>query len=381
MKLFGYNISSRNGNTQKTSVTTTEMPLFSSVIGKYGRQQMTAMNLSAVFRAIDLISDSVACLPIETENEDTQALFDNITPYLGRYEWLKLTVQSIIKFGQSFTYIEKKNGIPYRLRFLTSSSVNVNYNELTDELTYTVTGKKGILNVAPSDMLHFRRFTWNGVDGKSILTFASSAIEIASKTENSASEYFDSDFKGLLSSPDNLSPTKQREIETNFSYFLQNKSAAVLSGGLTFQELKQDNANDSQLIEAREFNVKDIARFFGIPQQLLTGESGAYNSLEQAQQEFLTRTLQPYITLIEQELSMKLHENIQLNEGEMLRLSTSAKADYLNKLLSSGVISINEAREEISLEPIEGGDKHIIAYTNINDNTINDNGEKQDNNK
>ena len=375
MEIFGLHIDTRNANSDRT-----ENTFFTSLFGGASRRtDYTALNLSAVFRAIDLISDSVATLPIITEFEETQNLFDNIVN-LGRYEWLKLIVQSIIKNGQAFTYIERdSNRTPVRLLYLQHQEVIVNYDQITSKLYYTVTGRQGINNVQPQDMLHFRKLTFDGVNGRSILTFARLAIDIAQRTEDKANDYFDSNFKGLLKTAAQLTPQKQREIESNFEYFLKNKTAAVLSNGMQFDEIKGDNANDSQLIQAREYSVKDIARFFGIPQQLLTGEAGAYNSLEQAQQEFLTRTLQPYITLIEEELSTKLHEKINLNEGEMLRLSTAEKAQYINTLLSNGVLSINEAREELGLTRIDGGDRHIIAYSNIEDNTIN-NGQTTDGN-
>ena len=368
MKIFGYDITSKRSADKASNAGAFISAVFS---GNRTLQDYSSLNLSAVFRAIDLISDSVATLPIITEYADTQNLFDNIVN-MGRYQWLKLTVQSVIKNGNSFTYIRRNsNGVPYELLFLPSTAVNINYDEITDRLYYTVTNKKNIFNVSPQDMLHFRRWTFDGINGRSLLTFAKNAVEIATKTEESANDYFNRDFKGFIKTSAQLSPDKQRELEQNFSFFLQNKQAAVLGQSMDFQQLQQDNANDSQLIEARTYNVKDIARFFGIPQQLLTGESGAYNSLSQAQQEFLIRTVQPYITMLEQELTAKLHEKINLNENEMLRLTTAERAEYINKLLTNGVISINEARAELDLEPIAGGDKHIIAYTKVEDNTIN----------
>ena len=39
-------------------------------------------------------------------------------------------------------------------------------------------------------------------------------------------------------------------------------------------------------------------------------------------------------------------------------------------------MSINEARQVLNLQPVEGGDKHVIAYTKIDDNTINEQADK-----
>lgn len=371
MKIFGLNINKRNGEG-----IVPETPSFINIFGVPSDMQGGAMLLSAVYRSVNLIADSVAVLPIVTEYDETQNIFNNIR-HMSRYQWLRLIVQSIMLNGNAFTFIRRQNGVPVELVYLTPQSVTINYDEVTDRLTYQVVNKSKINIVQPQDMLHFRKFSYNGIEGKSIIAFAKNAIGISKQTEDSASDYFSNSFRGFLTTEDNLSPDKQKEIENNFSYFLKTKTAGVLTGGLQFQELKKDSANDSQLIDAREFNVEDIARFFGIPQCLLTGKQGAYNSLTQAQNEFYKRTLQPYITLIEEELTKKLMENINLDEKAMLRMDGTEEANYINTLLTNGVLSINEARAMLDLEPIANGDKHIIAYTKISDNTI----EGNENNK
>lgn len=364
MKIFGLNINKRNGEG-----IVPENPSFINIFGVPSDMQGGAMLLSAVYRSVNLIADSVAVLPIVTEYDATQNIFDNIR-HMSRYQWLRLICQSIMLNGNAFTFIRRQNGVPVELVYLTPQSVTINYDEVTDRLTYQVVNKSKINIVQPQDMLHFRKFSYNGIEGKSIIAFAKNAIGISKQTEDSASDYFSNSFRGFLTTEDNLSPDKQKEIENNFSYFLKTKTAGVLTGGLQFQELRKDSANDSQLIDAREFNVEDIARFFGIPQCLLTGKQGAYNSLTQAQNEFYKRTLQPYITLIEEELTKKLMENINLDEKAMLRMDGTEEANYINTLLTNGVLSINEARAMLDLEPIANGDKHIIAYTKISDNTI-----------
>ena len=41
-------------------------------------------------------------------------------------------------------------------------------------------------------------------------------------------------------------------------------------------------------------------------------------------------------------------------------------------MLDKGVFCINEVRRELGFTPIEGGDKHVIPYTDISQNVIND---------
>ena len=142
------------------------------------------------------------------------------------------------------------------------------------------------------------------------------------------------------------------------------------------------------MLESRQFSVTDIARFFGVS-PILLGDLSAktnLNTFEALQNDFLVHTLQPYIVMIENELNRKLLKqsetnlSITLETNEILRIDKAAQSNYYSTLISSGVLSINEVRKEIGYNGIgEDGDKHVIPYTDINQNLINnnDNEEKQ----
>jgi HK97 family phage portal protein len=141
----------------------------------------------------------------------------------------------------------------------------------------------------------------------------------------------------------------------------------------------QLNATDSQMLESRQFNVQDIARFFGISPVLLGDLShNSYSTIEAVQEQFLLQTLQPYITMIEEEFTKKLFKEnesdleINLDETVILRTNKTAQASYYSTLLDKGILSINEVRKELGYSEIEGGDAHTIAYTDINQNKIDD---------
>lgn len=147
----------------------------------------------------------------------------------------------------------------------------------------------------------------------------------------------------------------------------------------------QLNATDSQMLESRQYNVQDIARFFGINPVLLGDLThSSYSTIEATQQQFLLHTLQPYITMIEEEFTKKLFSNsesnleINLDETVVLRTDKTAQANYYSTLLDKGILSINEVRKELGYSEIEGGDAHTIAYTDINQNKIDDKGEKEE---
>jgi HK97 family phage portal protein len=134
------------------------------------------------------------------------------------------------------------------------------------------------------------------------------------------------------------------------------------------------------LIDTRTFNIQEIARYFGISPVLLYDLThGSYNSVEAANLQFLTQTLIPYITIIENEFNKKLISErnvyIDLDERELLRTDMKSSAEYYTKLVAGGIISVNEARVSLGFNKVEGGDELNIAYTDISQNSITSNGD------
>lgn len=355
------------------------------------RNQYAPMNISAVYRATELISDSIAMLPIKIKITDKQhkeelethplnLAFENKYGLLTKYNFMKLVVQSVILKGNGFAYIERADdGTVKGLRFLESDDVNIYYNkQKPDELFYRCTVIKG--KIEPINMIHLVKNSYDGVNGVSLISFANRSIKLANSTENSASNFFDGgcNLSGVLTVQGQLTDKQKNDIRTSWNQAYTNGGSglAILQGNMEYKPI-QLSSKDSQLLESRSYNVQDIARFFGINPVLLGDLThSSYASIEAAQQEFLLHTLQPYIVMIEEEFTRKLtkpsEKNIEINldETAILKTDKAATANYYATLLEKGVICINECRKELGLSPIKGGDIHYIPYTDIAQNTI-----------
>ena len=158
----------------------------------------------------------------------------------------------------------------------------------------------------------------------------------------------------------------------------------VLGGDADYIPISQNSA-ESQMLETREFNISEIARFFNINPVLLGDLThSSYNDIEQAQIEFITHTLLPIINLIEEEIDRKLITNvnqyIDFDENYLLKGNMSSLSQYYSTLVSNGIMTIDEAREQIGLNPFNDGysNKIIIPYTDISQNVISqDNSNKE----
>lgn len=349
-----------------------------------------AISLSAVFAAVEIISNSVAELPINvktTEENKVSVLkshplyhiFDNCL--LTKYMLVKMLVSDMLLYGNGFAYIERaKDGTPINLVYCPHGTVSIQYNEMTHSLYYLIPSmQKG--RIEPINMIHILKNSKNGVEGKGILEYANKTIQLAANTEKAALDYFSSGchVAGILSTTSpRLTEEQRNSIRTawNQSHGKNGSGMAVLEAGMQYQAVSS-NSKDAQLLETRLFNLQDIARFFNINPVLLGDLShSSYSTIEASLLEFVTHTLFPYITLIEDELKRKLikpsEKNlyIDLEETFILKADKSSEANYLNTLVNGGILTPNEARMQLGLNPIDGGDKIIIPYTDVEQNTI-----------
>ena len=386
MKLFWYTIKRDKEQRGLEYVTPLSEALqFSNFSGS-----QSAMNISAVYRAVEIISDSCALLPLKIKiNNKTHKDEVNEHPIktvlnngsLTRYNFIKLLIQSVLLKGNGFAYISRaEDGTVIDIRFLDSNDVQIHYNKNVGELYYTcnlVSNKK----IEPCNMIHLVKNSYDGVNGLSVISYASRTVKISNNTENSANSFFNNgcNLAGILTVQGQLSQQQRTDIRNSWNQAYTNGGSglAILQGNMDYKPV-QVNASDAQLLESRQYNVQDIARFFGISPVLLGDLSHSnYNTIEAVQQQFILHTLQPYIVMIEEEFTRKLFKpsesnlEINLDETAILKTDKVAEANYYGSLLDKGILCVNEVREFMGLSPIDGGDVHTVAYTDINQNTIN----------
>lgn len=366
----------------------------SLMFGALSNSQYSAMNLPTAYRCINLISDTIASMPIavkkrsakgktlEVKNHPINLLFQDKNSRTDKFTFIKMLVQSVICKGNGFAYIQRaEDGTPLKLIFLESSDVTIHYMKENNTLYYQVSFLKNGSRIEPYNMLHFKMYSNNGVQGISLLANARRTLGLASSTDSQAKSFFESgaSLSGIINSTTQLSAKQRQEILSswNTTYSNGGRGVAVLQGNLSYQPISL-NAADSQLVEAREMNAIDIATFFGVPAAMLNIKGfSSYSSLEDTQNFFLTTTLLPYIKMMETELDKKLLND---NEGNLkvifdsesiLRTNKTALADYYTKLVSNGLMTANEARQQLGLPSIDGADSLIIPFTDVNQNTIN----------
>ena len=176
---------------------------------------------------------------------------------------------------------------------------------------------------------------------------------------------------GVLQTDRALSETAIGRLKNSFNnvyaQLTGSNSTVVLEEGLTFKPISI-SAEQAQFLASRTFSIEEVARIFNIPPHMLKDLSkSSFNNIEMQSQEFVTYTLMPYLTRIEQEMNLKLFRTneigktfVQFNVNGLLRGNTKDRSEFYRTMLNIGAMSINEIRNKENMNKIADGDKHFM---------------------
>lgn len=395
MNIFGWTINKREKRNLEQPSISYEQHVANSLSFPFLNFNESPYTLSAFHRCVELISSSVANLPIsvlfidkqgnkkQRNNHLLNVVFQNML--LSRFQFIHNLVKDVITSGNAFAYIHRDNGGNVKqITYNQPTEVQVVYNKQKGELYYQIPSISK-QKIEPYDMLHLAMNSKDGIVGTSTLSLMNRTLKGAGYAEATALNLFENNGqspRGILTVESQLSPKQRDDIKSNWASNLSNNGVCVLQGNMRYQSLSA-TANDQQLLESRKFHQEQICQFMGVPPELLG--MGDSKNIEELTNQFLTFTLQPIITLIEEEFTRKLFApseknfRIDLDENSMLRMSKSAQASYYSTLLQNGCLSINEVRNELSYESISGGDSYFVPFTDIAQNKINSDTQEEEN--
>ena len=341
-----------------------------------------ALTLTAVWCAIRLLSESVSSLPISVftrkpngdKIEDTKNPIYNLVKfkpnsYQNKITFFEFIMLSICTDGNAYARIIRNNaGRPVELICLDPDNVEVVIKDY--ELFYQV-NENGVYDA--SDILHFKTITDDGINGISPIDQCSKALNWSSSLEEFGSTFFSNGAKpsSILQTDRALSDTALQRLKTsfnnNYGKLRNSNSTIVLEEGLTFKPISI-SPEQAQFLSSRQFSIEEVARIFNVPPHLLKDLSkSSFNNIEMQSQEFVTYTLMPYITRIEQEMNLKLFRTnelgktfVEFNVNGLLRGDVKSRTESYKTAITNGYMSINEVRRKENLNGIKGGDKYFM---------------------
>lgn len=376
--------------------TVEENVTFDDVV-EYGSDSLTitrdvAEKIGALNYGISLISETIASLPVYLYKRDENGGREKVDDYRNKllnlensdystaYNMKRNIVSDYLYHGNGYLDIYRDNEykikslihIPYKdIQIRKSDSFNKR------EVTYTY-DYWGMSNIPSFGVVNLARNTKDGeLEGQGILKEGSlilgNSYGFESFTETTIKSGFN--VKGVVEKDGILTkPAKESLMNMLIKFFSGSRNAGkvlILDDGMKFKPISMSPA-DLELLQQKEFTIKDIARLLKIQPSLLGIANGGmtYSNEKDNQLQFLKYTIEPLLTIIEQTFNKYLLSEdeksrgffFEFNTQNMLRTSPVDEIKMYAEAVKGTILTSDEARQRLNWKPL-GLDKLIIPLS------------------
>jgi HK97 family phage portal protein len=357
----------------------------------------SAPTLAAYYRGVALIASTVAMLRFEcirnTAKEGAvrasghvaNEFFDDApNANMTWFQFAEMLTSYAITWGNACAYIDRKGkaeGVPIALHPLAPNQVTIGLDNNGKKVFHFKKKYKGEVDKTYEDyeILHIAGFGFDGVQGQSVVSHARESIGLGLSTERYGASFFGNNATPgfVIEHPGEVRlEGKNRiidEVETVTGGSDRARKGVVLDEGMKYKQVGIP-PEDGQFLETRQFQVREIARWLGVPPHMLYDLDNANFSTTEGQSlEFLTFTLAPWLERWIQELKRKLLTDKERSAGftfradvtKLIALDTNTKWEVFSKGRNIGYWTLNDiARKEgDKLLPPEVGDIRLTPST------------------
>ncbi len=343
-----------------------------------------ALSISMVWSCVKILSESLSGLPLklyeDREGQRTlvkygdrgQKLLRKPNPYMTMMNFLKFVVVNLALRGNAFALIERnRNGDPIGLVPLSLDSVTIDTDQ---ELLYWVQPKGAErFPVSPENMLHFKLFSLDGIEGLSPIEYQAETMGLAKAGQQWSSRFMRKGgfTGGYVIYEQFLTKEQQAQVLERFPDVRKGDAddigkMAILQGNpkIVPAGLSQ---KDAQFIESQQFQEEALAGIYGVPLWLANraGKTSIMGSnLEQQLIGYVTFGLKPIVDVVEDELNDKLfggtNRFVEFVVEGLQRADSAGRATLFAAALGgsggSGWMTINEVRRKENLPPLAGAE-------------------------
>ncbi|MFI7707614.1 phage portal protein [Nonomuraea sp. NPDC049480] len=368
----------RGALTRDAQVTTPEDLLAMSRDRRLGKGGVlvtneTALRQSAVWACLRLRADLVSTMPVDVYRRVSGVQVEVPKPpvlvnpggqQVGIKEWLYSTQVDLDRGGNCFGLITERagvagpdgRGLPARIDLLALSDVTVR-GKGAEITKFLVAGAE----YDPWEIWHEKQFTVAGLPlGLSPVAYAAWTIEESLNAQEFARDWFAGGAIPIAELKNNAKKINKDEAKIAKEHF----KAAVANGDLFVHGMDweykpiQTVAQQSAFIEARQFGLTDIARFFGCPSDLIDAAVSTghitYATITERNLQFLIMNLGPAVSRREDALTRNLVPGpryVKLNRDALLAMDPEARARTIAARIDSRTLTPSEARALEDLPP------------------------------
>ncbi|OJU11628.1 MAG: phage portal protein [Clostridiales bacterium 43-6] len=365
----------------------------------------TAMQMTAVYSCVRILSETLAGLPLHVykyndnggkEKDPKHPLYkllhDEPNPEMTSFAFRETLMSHLLLWGNAYAQIIRNaRGEVIALYPLMPNKMSVD-RDIKGRLYYLyqraaedapTLGKDNQVYLDPSDVLHIPGLGFDGLVGYSPIAMAKNAVGLAIATEEYGAKFFANGAApgGVLEHPGTIKDPQKVKESWNSAYQGSSNAhkVAVLEEGMKYQPIGI-SPEQAQFLETRKFQINEIARIFRVPPHMLADlEKSSFSNIEQQSLEFVKYTLDPWVVRWEQSMcrtllmeSEKPNVFIKFNVDGLLRGDYQSRMNGYATARQNGWMSTNDIRELENLDRIPaelGGDLYLIngAMTKLQD--------------
>jgi len=344
----------------------------------------TALQLTAVFACVRVLSETIASLPLfiyrwrsdggkerAPYNPLYEVLHSRPNQWQTSFEFREMMQGHLELRGNAYARIVSgPRGAVDQLIPLHPDRVTPRRILGTQRILYKVNWEGGTTSeLTQEEMFHLRGFSLDGVTGLSPVALEREAIGVGLSAQEYAGRFFANDAtpSGLLKHPAHFD---SEEAEKRFLKSWQaahsgsnRHKTAMLEDGITYEAIGLTN-RDSQFLESRKYQAEDIARIFRVPPHKIgILDRATNNNIEHQGIEFVTDSIVPRARRWEQRINADLILAPETYFAEflvdgLLRGDIASRYAAYATARQNGWLNANEIRKLENMNPYEGGDTY-----------------------
>lgn len=345
----------------------------------------TVQSIPAFWRAVSIIAEQIASLPVSVYSVDKGVITENTTHPLwrvlkvrpnqkcSRFDFFDTIVRQIFIFSAAYVWpVRDDRGAITSLEML---PIPYDFTQVDGNLYYHFRlTKNERLTLRWDEVLVFKAWSLDGMSGQAPMKILQDIFGGAIAQIQYGAAYFGNGthVSGLLIPEQPMTPVQFQQAKEAWQAQSTGASAAgattMLPFGVKYQAIAS-TLTDADFVAARNLTVQDVANITGVPVDLLNSgdKASTYASAEERTRQFVLFTLRVWAKRLEDEMNSKLFSArdqrtmyVRFNINSLLRGDMRARAEMYQTMLQNGVLTINEVRALEDFNPIDGGDELLV---------------------
>ena len=336
--------------------------LLSAILSQDSISCEQALNIPAVARCVNLISETVSMIPIKLYREDItdgkrktvevtdsrcDLLNEDTKDTLDGAQFKKALVRDYLLSGNAYAYINKQRNLVKSLHYVDSKSVaiNQNFDPIFKDYNILVHGQA----YKPFEFLKILRATKDGARGSGVIEENGELLKVAYTTLKFEQNLVSTggNKKGFINAKNRLTKEAIDALKAAWYKFYSNndENVIILNEGLTFQEASNTSV-EMQLNESKKSMSDSILEIFGVP-------------TDWSWETFIKTAIMPILATFECALNRDLLLEKEkksfyfaFDTKEIIKGDIKTRFEAYKTALESNLMQIDEVRYLENLEPL-----------------------------